>query len=194
VRVFCKFLIAIIVSFAAGLPDAARAHEGEDHAEPQAPSLGVAPRASAQTDDFELVAALEDGQLTIYLDRFATNEPVADAQVDVDEGAGAITAPQVAPGVYRLSGTRSAAPGAHALTVSVRAGDVSDLLMATLEVPTASGSPPAPGTGAPTVAPGHASLPPSAIWAASTAAMLAVIAVVARRRRRRRRGDRVDQR
>ncbi len=189
-RALCAFLVAVVVSFAAGLPGAALAHEGHDHADAPAPSVAVAPRAIALTDDFELVAALEDGQLTIYLDRFATNEPVADAQVEVDEGAGAIAAPQIAPGVYRVPGARSAAPGSHALTVSVQAGDVSDLLMTTLDVPTVSGSPPAPGAGAPTVASGRASLPPSVIWGASAAAVLAVVAVVARRRR----GDRGDRR
>lgn len=188
-RVPCAFLIAIVVSLAAGLPGTALAHEGHDHADAPVPSVAVAPRAIALTDDFELVAALEDGQLTIYLDRFATNEPVADAQVEVDEGAGAIAAPQIAPGVYRVPGARSAAPGSHALTVSVQAGDVSDLLLVALDVPAASGSLPAPGAGAPTVASGRASLPPSVIWGASAAAVLAVVAVVARRRRRDR-GDR----
>lgn len=191
-RVPCAFLIAIVVSLAAGLPGTALAHEGHDHADAPVPSVAVAPRAIALTDDFELVAALEDGQLTIYLDRFATNEPVADAQVEVDEGAGAIAAPQIAPGVYRVPGARSAAPGSHALTVSVQAGDVSDLLLVTLDVPAASGSLPAPGADAPTAASGQASLLSSAIRAASAAAVLVVIAVVACSRRRR--GDRGDRR
>lgn len=185
------FLTAIVVFLAGGLPGTALAHEGHDHADAPVPSVAVAPRASALTDDFELVAALEGGQLTIYLDRFATNEPVADAQVEVDEGAGAIAAPQIAPGVYRVPGARSAAPGSHALTVSVQAGDVSDLLLVTLDVPAASGSLPAPGAGAPTVASDWTSLPPGAVWLAPAAVMLAVIAVVVRRRRRS--GDRGDR-
>ncbi|HMM52875.1 MAG TPA: hypothetical protein PKD87_14845 [Burkholderiaceae bacterium] len=192
-RALCAFLVAVVVSFTASLTGAALAHEGHDHADAPVPSVAVAPRASARTDDFELVAALEDGQLAIYLDRFATNEPVADAQVEVDEGAGAIAAPQVAPGVYRVPGARSAVPGSHALTVSVQAGDVSDLLMVTLDVPAASGSQSVLGTGATTPASGWTLLPPGAVWLAPAAAMLAVlIAVVARRRRRA--GDRGDRR
>jgi len=112
----------------------AHAHEGHDHAGAPPPSIELAPRASAQTEDFELVAVLEDGRLLVYLDRFGSNEPVADAQVEVDDGAAATAAAQVAPGVYALPGERFAAPGAYPLTVSVQAGSTADLLLATLEV------------------------------------------------------------
>lgn len=62
------------------------AHGGEDHgdaAEPVA-SVGMAPRASAQTEDFELVAHMQGNTLIVTLDRFATNAPVSDAQIEVE--------------------------------------------------------------------------------------------------------------
>lgn len=112
------------------------AHGGDDHGAdaPQVMGTSVAPRAYAQTQDFELVAQLHGTTLTLTLDRFATNEPVADAQIEVESGnvlKG--VAQQVAPGVYTVKADALAAPGKYPLSFSVQAGDTSDLLAATLD-------------------------------------------------------------
>ncbi|MCL4801524.1 MAG: hypothetical protein KJ025_18175, partial [Burkholderiales bacterium] len=63
----------------------ASAHEGHDHAaEPTAPRAAAAPRAEGATPDFEVVAVLEGERLVVHLERYATNEPVVGAQVEVD--------------------------------------------------------------------------------------------------------------
>ncbi|MBK6321315.1 hypothetical protein [Candidatus Aalborgicola defluviihabitans] len=113
------------------------AHGGEDHgdaAEPVA-SVGMAPRASAQTEDFELVAHMQGNTLIVTLDRFATNAPVSDAQIEVESGSAlkAIAKP-IAPGIYTLQAPLFIAPGSYPLTFSVEAGNTSDLLAATLDI------------------------------------------------------------
>ena len=59
------------------------AHGGEDHGDGAAATPAAAveagPRATAASEDFELVALTQGDKLLIYLDRFATNEPVAGA-------------------------------------------------------------------------------------------------------------------
>ena len=113
------------------------ASDGHSHGEAAAPAIVVAgaPRASAGTEEFELVAVLEGKKLTLYLDRFATNEPVADAQIEVDSSTLKAAATQVAPGVYSLPGEAFAKPGKYPLAISVQAGDSSDLLTITLDLP-----------------------------------------------------------
>lgn len=59
---------------------------GHDHDAPPAVSAASAPRVEAQSDSFELVAVLDNGKLTLYLDRFATNEPVSDARIQIESG------------------------------------------------------------------------------------------------------------
>jgi MYXO-CTERM domain-containing protein len=49
-------------------------------------SQGVAPRAQAATEEFEVVAALEGKKLVVYLDRFASNEPVTKPRWRVEGG------------------------------------------------------------------------------------------------------------
>lgn len=113
------------------------ASDGHSHGEAAAPAMTVAgaPRASAQTEEFELVAVLGGKKLTLYLDRFATNEPVADAQIEVDSSTLKAGATQIAAGVYSLPGESFAKPGKYPLAISVQAGDSSDLLTLTLDLP-----------------------------------------------------------
>ncbi len=124
--------IVAVVLFAVAL--SAFGHDGEDHGAPPPPvSQGVAPRAQAATEEFEVVAALEGKQLVVYVDRFASNEPVAKAKVEI-EGAGLKgLAVEAAPGTYVMDIAATLPPAKHALTISIEAGDTADLLTATLD-------------------------------------------------------------
>ncbi len=87
-------------------------HEGHDHGSPPRPAtLTAAPRAEAASELFELVAAARDGELTIYLDRFATGEPVTDAAISVETPqGGGIDAKPAPDGTYRLPAPWSGVP------------------------------------------------------------------------------------
>ncbi len=126
-----KLLVAALL-FAATF--SAFGHGGEDHGAP-APALNqsVAPRASASTGEFEVVAVLEGRQLVIHVDRFASNEPVENAKVEVDSTPMGGRAREAAPGTYVLDIAADLAPDRHALTFSIEDGDNSDLLSATLD-------------------------------------------------------------
>lgn len=109
------------------------AHDGEDHGAP-APAVtqSVSPRATAASEDFEAVIVLEGKKLVLYLDRLASNEPVAGAKVEV-EGAGLQgVAAETSPGVYALDAASITAQK-HALTISIEVGNSADLLSATLD-------------------------------------------------------------
>ncbi|MCF8176587.1 MAG: LPXTG cell wall anchor domain-containing protein [Burkholderiaceae bacterium] len=108
--------------------------DGHTHAAPE-PVLAVAtsPRATATSEDFEIVIALEDNRLVLYVDRFASNEPVTKARIEV-EGAGLKgLASEVAPGTYVIDSANPLPAAKHALTISIEAGDTADLLLATLD-------------------------------------------------------------
>jgi LPXTG-motif cell wall-anchored protein len=112
---------------------AALAHGGEDHGAPPPPiNTAVAPRASASSDEFEVVTVLADNKLLVYLDRFSSNEPVTGAKLEV-EGAGLKgLAEETAPGIYTLAADD--VPAAHhPLTLSIETSDSADLLTTTLD-------------------------------------------------------------
>ena len=137
IRNYC--FAAMIVALSALAHAGGDASDGHSHGEAAAPAMTVdgAPRASAQTEEFELVAVLERRKLTLYLDRFATNEPVPDAQIEVESRSLKAIATQIAPGVYSLPGEAFASPGKYPLAISVQAGDSADLLTVTLDLPQA---------------------------------------------------------
>lgn len=167
------------ISFAATLVFAlsAWAHGGEDHGEGDAPAMAadIAPRAAAQSEDFELVAVLTEGKLTLYLDRYADNAPVADAEIEVESGAFKAAAKQLAPGVYAVPGEAFAKSGKYPLTFSVQAGERADLLSATLEFDGAAKD----------IEHAH-SRSEWAIWAAAALLLAGAALLVMRRRKHRR--------
>lgn len=129
-------LLAVLAAIAllwTGLP---QAHEGHDHGEPPAAELlpVLAPRAEAVGDAVELLAVIDAGQLTLYLDRFDTNEPIGGARIEVESGSFKGVATPLGDGVYRLPAAPLQTVGDHALVFTVQFGDQADLLETTLKV------------------------------------------------------------
>jgi hypothetical protein len=95
------------------------------------------PQVQAASDLFELVALLKPGELVLTLDRYATNEPVADARIELASGAlKAVALYRPATQDYAITDTgllqALAQAGEHALVFTVQAGADADLLDGTL--------------------------------------------------------------
>jgi membrane fusion protein, heavy metal efflux system len=116
----------------------AAAHEGHDHGAPVPVDASWAPRATARSNDFDLVAVLAGTQLVVWLDRAADNAPVPKAQIEVEAGPWKGVATAAADGSYHLDAASLAEAGSHELVFTVQAGDAVDLLPATLVVPAAA--------------------------------------------------------
>ena len=119
-------------------PVLAHGDDDHEHAAVNVAPEQVAPRAMAQSEEFELVAVLQGRSLIIYLDRYADNEAVIDAQVEVESAGGfKLKAVQTSPGVYVVSLAQGALEktGKYPLSFSVLAGELGDLLTATMEIP-----------------------------------------------------------
>jgi len=97
-------------------------------------------RIEANSDLFELVATLTNGELSIFIDRFVTNEPLLHGQVEVESGSLKAQAKFRAEiGDYLIDDPallqKLSTPGEHPLVITVIAGKDSDLLDAMLRVP-----------------------------------------------------------
>ena len=129
----------LVLACLAALPlvfGSALAHEGHDDAPAARAAVpGLAPRLAASSPDIELLAELRKDTLLVYLDRFATNEPLSGATIEVEEGSNRGTAAPVGEGLYQVSAPWLARPGKHPLVFTVHAKDLDDLLNGTLEVP-----------------------------------------------------------
>lgn len=102
-------------------------------------ATSAAPRLEAKSELFELVGRLGGGELSILIDRFATNEPLLKADVEVESGqlkAKARFHEDLGdyavddPAMLKLLST----PGEHPVVVTIMAGEESDLLDGVLKV------------------------------------------------------------
>ena len=177
-QVFKKLLLWMIL--AASAP--AFAGEGHDHGEAKTPAGAVAasPRFQGHSDLFEVVGILKGDELSITIDRYATNEPVLNAKVEVESGALKKTANFHADhGDYSLSAESFRKPGTYPITLIIVSGKDADLIAGDLVVPD------------PEAARGHSAASASALmkWArpAGAAALSMLVLMIAfslwRRRR-----------
>jgi membrane fusion protein, heavy metal efflux system len=134
-RIFAAATVAALMTLpGTGLLSA---HEGHDHdAAPLPASVSIAPRAEATSDAFELIAIAEGSELAIYLDRFATNESVEGAAIEVETPNGPITA-RTHGDAYRVPATWLSKPGHYDLIFTVTAKEGADVLPLTLVIPEA---------------------------------------------------------
>lgn len=134
-----KALLPRLALVAALVTGSAAALAGGDHdhghAHGEVPAAAAAsPRLSAQSDLFELVGVVDHGVMTVYLDRYASNEPVTGARIDYEAGAHKGSAQPQADGSYRIQFDALARPGGHSFAFTVAAGADTDLLAADLDL------------------------------------------------------------
>ena len=110
---------------------------GHDHGDAPAAAAGAAlPRFTAHSDLFEAVGVLLGDELSITLDRYATNEPVLKAKVELEAGTYKVIAEFHADhGDYSVPSTAFKKPGTYPIVLTITAGDQTDLLAGDLVVP-----------------------------------------------------------
>ena len=108
---------------------------GHDHGEAAPQTQGTAlPRFVAVSEDLEMVGIVNGKQLTIYLDRFKDNSPVNDAQIDIDIEGSKYKAEKHGVGEYEVILKDKLKPGVIAITATIQAGELNDLLAAELDL------------------------------------------------------------
>lgn len=112
------------------------AHGGEDHAVAPQPAPTVPSKwgAESTSSEFEIVAEMAGETLIVYLNRYADNQPVSKAVVEVESGAFKTQLHAVAAGVYQAPAASLAKVGVHPLVLTLGVGKQSDLLETSLTV------------------------------------------------------------
>lgn len=132
----CRLALLLVVSLA-GPAFAGPGHDG-GHESDETPSMTAdpaPPRFEARSDLFEVVGTASHGELSLTLDTYATNEPVAEAQMELESGAYKATGVFILErGVYRFASSPFDKPGTYPVTLTITAGNEIDLLAADLVV------------------------------------------------------------
>ncbi|EXI66003.1 MAG: hypothetical protein AW08_02742 [Candidatus Accumulibacter adjunctus] len=141
-------------------------------APPAAAAEAARPSFEAHSELFELVGRIRDGRLTLTLDDWASNEPISGARIEIDFAGHSRIAEAEADGTYTLDATPFAAPATYPLTITVIAGEQSDLLATDLVVGDSAAGATAAGIGG------------KEIGIAATLTLLAAVVAVRLRRRK----------
>jgi len=112
------------------------AGDGHDHGETKKSATGPAlPRFTAQSELFDAVGVLSKGELAVWIDRAASNEPVLSATVELESaGVRQIGKFEPALGEYHFDGKPFATAGEYPITLTIKAGADTDLLTGDLDV------------------------------------------------------------
>jgi len=176
------FAAALVAVVAFATLDASRsfAHEGHDHG-PQSPVAqpDAAPRGEATSPAFEVVAIAQGGELLIYLDRFATNEPVRDARIEVETPEGPVSATP-SNGFYRIKAPWLGKPGHVDLIFTATLGSETEVLPLSIDIPDRTSAAPELGGWAARVS---ALLQPTTAFAAGFGLVLGIALMSFGRRR-----------
>ena len=122
----------------AGFFAVASAHEGHNHdkeIKPQS-TVAAAPTLTAVSENYELVAIVQDRQMTIYLDQFASNAPVIDADLEFDFSGTVVKATRNADGTYSVALPKNVdLKSTIAVTITILVAAGPDLLSGDLVIP-----------------------------------------------------------
>lgn len=137
-----KFLVLYFVLTASSIAGPGEHGPNGEHLEAPADHVhrdGGA-RVETFTESFELVGRLQEGELSILIDRYETNAPVLNAKLEVDlNGLKALAKFHPDHGDYAVDDERMlkalAQPGKHALLFTLTLDKENDLLEGTLIVP-----------------------------------------------------------
>ena len=125
----------LIAAMTLALTPALWADEGHSHDAPAAAAGPALPRFHAVSEDFELVGVLQGKQLTLYLDHAADNRPVKNATLELELGALKLRPkPHGEDGAFEATLAEELKPGTIPVTVTVSAGEQSDLLAGELDL------------------------------------------------------------
>ena len=123
--------LALTITLLSPLAIAGPGHDRADTT-PQA-IRSTLPRFSATSEDLELVGILNGKLVTLYLDRFIDNSPVNDAQIEIDIAGSKYKAQKHGEGEYEVTLTDTLKTGVMAITATIQAGDLTDLLATELD-------------------------------------------------------------
>lgn len=138
IRAFLIYFLTMSAAFAA---PGAHGPNGEHLDAPSGShaQTDAGPRIDTFSESFELVGHLRDGELSLLIDRYETNEPVLNGTLEVEfNGLKAPAKFHADLGDYAVDDANLlkelAKPGKHSLIFTLTAGEESDLLEGTLEV------------------------------------------------------------
>ena len=129
---FCCFSSVLLLM---GTAHAGAGHDhGHDMPETANSVTDNAPRLVMSSEQFELVGTVEGRNLHFYLDDFNTNEPIPDANIELEIVGTSFQSEDEGNGTYHITLASSLDEGVHPVLATVLTATSSDLLTGELDI------------------------------------------------------------
>jgi len=127
-----KLLIALSLT----ITSVAYAGPGHDHGEEKLTTIQtqVSPRFYAESDLYEAVGVINGKEITLYLDRYSSNELVKGAKVEIELEGSKISSEPHGDGEYLFRLKNKIKDQPTAITITVNDDGVTDILAATIDL------------------------------------------------------------
>ena len=85
----------------------------------------AAPRLESRSENFELVGVVRGDRLVVFMDRYASNDPVTDATIEINAQGATVPAQPQSDGTFLVTAPWLSQPGTVDLVFVVTAGGTS---------------------------------------------------------------------
>jgi len=133
---YTHYLVQLIAALTLAISPISYAGPGHDHGDEKANQqrAQTLPRFYAESDLYELVGVIRGKQITLYLDRHATNEVVKGASIDVEVDGAKMVAKPHGDGEYLLELKDKIRDQPTPISVTINDGGVNDILVSTIDL------------------------------------------------------------
>lgn len=133
---YIHYLVQLIAALTLAISPSSYAGPGHDHGDekPNQQQAQTSPRFYAESDLYELVGVIRDGQITLYLDRYATNEAVKGANLEVEIDGVKMAVKPHGDGEYLIELKDKIKDQPTPISVTINDGGVNDILVSTIDL------------------------------------------------------------
>ena len=133
---YTHYLVQLIAVLTLAISPTSYAGPGHDHGDekPNQQQAKTLPRFYAESDLYELVGVIRDKQITLYLDRYATNEAVKGANLEVEIDGVKMAVKPHGDGEYLIELKDKIKDQPTPISITINDGGVNDILVSTIDL------------------------------------------------------------
>jgi hypothetical protein len=133
---YTHYLVQLIAVLTLAISPISYAGPGHDHGDekPNQQQAKTLPRFYAESDLYELVGVIRDKQITLYLDRYATNEAVKGANLEVEIDGVKMAVKPHGDGEYLIELKDKIKDQPTPISITINDGGVNDILVSTIDL------------------------------------------------------------
>jgi hypothetical protein len=131
---YSQFVSQLLIALSLAITSAAYAGPGHGEEKLTTAQIQTLPRFYAESDLYEAVGVINGKEITLYLDRYSSNELVKGAKIEIDLDGSKISSEPHGDGVYLFRLKNKIKDQPTAITITINDDDITDILAATIDL------------------------------------------------------------